>query len=107
MTNRFDQMSSRLWTRKPTRIVIAIASTTALPSPGAGVADAAGWLSVPTHDFSVAPDSFSGHGPVSGNVLRNDRGATAVVRHTDPSNGAETVSADGTFSYTPNVGFTG
>jgi Esterase-like activity of phytase/Bacterial Ig domain len=44
---------------------------------------------------------------VSGNVLRNDQGATAVVRHTSPSNGTVTVNADGTFAYTPNAGFTG
>src|SRR5262249_26527284 len=67
----------------------------------------AGWLSAPSHDFGVAPDSFSGHGTVTGNVLRNDFGATAVVRHTSPANGTVTVNADGTFTYTPSAGFTG
>jgi hypothetical protein len=73
----------------------------------AGTAVASGWLSAPTHDFNVAADSFSGHGTVTGNVLRNDFGATAVVRSTSPSDGTVQVNADGSFTYTPNAGFKG
>ncbi|HEX4017001.1 MAG TPA: Ig-like domain-containing protein [Frankiaceae bacterium] len=83
--------------------------TAAVAVTGAGTlaAQAGGWLSAPSHDFGGAADSFSGHGLVTGNVLHNDHGATAVTRHTNPANGALTVNADGTFSYTPNPGFTG
>jgi hypothetical protein len=55
----------------------------------------------------VAADAFSGRGQVTGDVLRNDFGATAVVRNTSPSNGTVTVSTDGTVTYTPKAGFTG
>ena len=78
-----------------------------MAATGAGAAQAGGWLSPPTHDFSVVADSFAGHGTVTGDVLRNDPRATAVVRHTVPTNGTVTVNADGTFAYTPNAGFTG
>jgi hypothetical protein len=44
---------------------------------------------------------------VTGNVLRNDFGASAIVRHTNPSNGTATVNADGSFTYTPITGFHG
>ncbi len=94
-------------THKPTKIAIAVGVTVATAGAGAAAAQAAGFLSAPTHDFGVAADSFSGHGAVTGNVLRNDFGATAVVRHTNPTNGTVTVNADGTFTYTPTAGFTG
>jgi len=98
-------MTSRLFSRRRTRIAVAIGAAVAVV--GTGTATAAGWLSAPSHDFRAAADSFSGHGKVSGNVLRNDLGATAVVRHTDPSDGTVTVNADGTFTYTPKSGFKG
>lgn len=100
-------MTSRPRLRKRTRIGIAIAVTVAVAGTGTVVAQAHGWLSAPTHDFDAAADSFSGHDKVTGDVLRNDSGATAVVRHTDPSHGTATVNADGTFTYTPSSGFTG
>ena len=100
-------MTSRLFSRKRTRIAIAIGATVAVAGTGTAAAQAAGWLSAPSHDFGAVADSFSGHGRVTGNVLRNDFGATAVVRHTDPSDGTVTVNADGTFTYTPNSGFKG
>jgi hypothetical protein len=74
---------------------------------GTAVAQGVGWVSAPSHDFGVVADSFSGHGTVTGNVLRNDFGATAVVRSTSPSDGTVTVNADGTFTYTPKAGFKG
>ncbi len=78
----------------------------ALVGAGTGAAQAAAQPSKAAL-FGVGNDSFSGHGPVSGSVLRNDNGATAVVRHTSPSNGTVTVNTDGTFTYTPKAGFTG
>jgi hypothetical protein len=98
-------MTSRL--RPHNRAVIALGIGTTLVIAAAGTAVARGGRSAPTHDFTVVADSFSGHGTVSGNVLRNDHGATAVARHTDPSNGTVSIGADGGFTYTPNPGFKG
>jgi hypothetical protein len=100
-------MTSRPFSRKRARIAIAIGAAVAVLGAGTAAAQAAGWLSAPSHDFGAVADSFSGHGKVTGNVLRNDSGATAVVRHTDPSDGTATVNADGTFTYTPKSGFKG
>ncbi|KIF69074.1 hypothetical protein HY68_11495 [Streptomyces sp. AcH 505] len=100
-------MASRPFSRKRTRIAIAITATVAVAGAGTAAAQAAGWLSAPSHDFRATADSFSGHGKLTGNVLRNDHGATAVVRHTAPSDGTATVEADGSFTYTPKPGFKG
>ncbi|WP_446038350.1 esterase-like activity of phytase family protein [Streptomyces sp. SID1121] len=100
-------MTSSPFSRKRTRIALAIGATVAVVGAGTVAAQATGWLSGPSHDFGAVADSFSGHGKVTGNVLRNDSGATAVVRHTDPSDGTVTVGADGAFTYTPKSGFTG
>jgi hypothetical protein len=72
-------------------------------------AQAQGWFPGPSHDFTVRDDSVNTRAtqPVTGDVLRNDNGATAVARHTNPANGSLTLNADGTFTYTPNAGFTG
>ena len=99
-------MNPRQFFRKPARVAIAAGAIVVLTGSGVG-ALAFGFPSAPSHDFGVAPDFFAGHGSVTGNVLRNDFGATAVARHTNPSNGAVTVNPDGTFTYTPNPGFTG
>ncbi len=99
-------MTPRLFSRKPARIAIAVGATVVLAGTGVGAVQA-GWSPAPAHDFGVGADFFVGHGTVTGNVLRNDPGATAVVRHTNPTDGVVTVNADGTFSYTPNAGFTG
>jgi hypothetical protein len=100
----------RAFTR--TRIAVAVGATVALAGTGALAASATGWNSAPSHDFVAASDSFTGSvhvngGAVSGNVLRNDRGATAVVRNTNPAHGTVTVNPDGSFSYTPTPGFSG
>ncbi|MET9479018.1 esterase-like activity of phytase family protein [Streptomyces sp. NPDC006638] len=100
-------MTSSPFSRKRTRIALAIGATVAVVGAGTVAAQASGWLSAPSHDFGATADSFSGHGKVTGNVLRNDSGATAVVRNTDPSNGTVTVGADGSFTYTPKSGFRG
>ncbi|MYS19749.1 Uncharacterized conserved protein [Streptomyces sp. DvalAA-14] len=100
-------MTSRPLSRKRLRIAIAIGATVAVVGTGTAAAHTAGWLSAPTHDFGATADSFSGHGTVTGNVLRNDVGATAVVRHTAPADGTASVDADGTFTYTPKSGFKG
>jgi Bacterial Ig domain len=42
-----------------------------------------------------------------GDVTANDFGVTSVVLGTGPSNGALALNADGTFTYTPNAGFSG
>lgn len=100
-------MTPRPLSRKRTRIVVSISAALAVAGAGTAVAHSAGWRSAPSHDFGAVADTFSGHGTVSGNVLRNDSGATAVVRHTAPSDGTAKVNADGTFTYTPRAGFTG
>lgn len=100
-------MTSALFSRKRTRAAIAAGAAIAMAGTGTAAAGAAGLLSAPSHDFTVVADSFSGRGTVTGNVLRNDFGATAVARNTQPADGTVTVNADGTFTYTPNAGFTG
>jgi hypothetical protein len=81
-----------------------VGATIAVASTGTVAAQAA---AQPSDHFGVAADSFSGHGTVTGNVLRNDLGATAVVQNTSPAHGSVTVNTDGTFTYTPQAGFTG
>ncbi|HVU91642.1 MAG TPA: esterase-like activity of phytase family protein [Jatrophihabitans sp.] len=100
-------MASRLARRPRTRIGLTVAATVALAGAGTAVAQAHGWLAGPSHDFRPAADSYAGSGKLRGDVLRNDAGVTAVVRHTAPSHGTLTIDADGTFSYTPDAGFTG
>jgi Esterase-like activity of phytase/Bacterial Ig domain len=100
-------VTSHSRSRRCTRIAIALA-TTAVVAAGTTAAQAGGWWqSAPSHDFVANADSFSGHGTVTGNVLRNDFGASAVVRQTKAANGTAEVNADGSFSYTPNAGFHG
>jgi hypothetical protein len=86
---------------------VAIGAGVALVCAGAAVSQAGGWWPGAPHGFRVVGDSFSGHGKVSGDVLRNDSGATAVVRHTEPAGGTVTVDAGGSFVYTPKAGFEG
>ncbi|MEC3995854.1 esterase-like activity of phytase family protein [Actinacidiphila sp. DG2A-62] len=100
-------MTPRPLSRTRVRAAVAIAVTVAVAGAGTAAAQAHGWLSAPSHDFRASADSFSGHGTVTGDVLRNDSGATAVVRHTAPAHGTATIDPDGTFTYTPNPGFTG
>ncbi|MBV2356954.1 esterase-like activity of phytase family protein [Streptomyces sp. J2-1] len=100
-------MTSRPFSRKRTRVALAIGATVAVVGAGTVVAQAGGWNSAPDHDFEAVADSYAGHGTVTGNVLRNDAGASAVVRSTGAAHGKVTVDADGAFSYTPKPGFRG
>ncbi|MEV6283280.1 esterase-like activity of phytase family protein [Kribbella sp. NPDC051770] len=86
---------------------MAIGAGVALVCAGAAVSQAGVFWPRPSHGFRVAADSYAGHGTVSGDVLRNDAGATAVVRNSQPANGTVTVAADGSFVYTPKAGFKG
>ena len=49
--------------------------------------------------------------PVSGNVLTNDSDpdgdSFTVTTNTNPSNGSVVINPDGTYTYTPNTGYTG
>src|SRR5690348_9859241 len=100
-------MSSTPFFRRRARLALAVGAALAVVGAGTAAAQAGGWLSAPSHDFGAVADSYAGHGTVTGNVLRNDHGATAVVRHTAPSDGTVTVGPDGSFTYTPKPGFTG
>jgi len=100
-------MTTHPHARTRTRVAVALGSALFLACTGAVAANASGWSSAPSHDFGGAADAFSGHGRITGNVLRNDHGATAVVRSTQPGHGSVVVAADGSFSYTPKAGFTG
>ncbi|NEA34837.1 esterase-like activity of phytase family protein [Streptomyces sp. SID13031] len=100
-------MTPRLFSRRQTRIVVAVGAAAAVLGTGTVATQAAGWLANPSHDFRAVADGFSGHGRVTGNVLRNDFGATAVVRNTDPANGTVTIDANGSFAYVPKGGFKG
>jgi hypothetical protein len=88
-------------------VAVAAGAVVALAGTGTAAAQAASQPPAAPAGFKVAADSFSGKGTVAGNVLRNDAGATAVVRHTSPANGTVSVNADGSFTYTPKAGFTG
>jgi hypothetical protein len=100
-------MSSRALSRSRVTVAILATGTLAVAASGTAVASSAGWWASDGHSFGVSPDSDSGHGTVSGNVLHNDSGATAVVRHSSPTNGTVAVNTDGSYTYTPNPGFTG
>jgi hypothetical protein len=89
----------------------AAAVVVATISAATAKADPFGWWAADSHPFSVnadvgAPGPHSG-GTVSGNLLANDHGATAVVDHSplsDPSAGTLTVNADGSYSFVPTAG---
>jgi hypothetical protein len=100
-------VTSRNSSRKRTRLTLVVGATVAVASAGAVAAQAASAATTPSHGFGVTADSFSGHGKVTGNVLHNDPGATAVAQNTNPAHGSVTVNADGSFAYTPKAGFTG
>lgn len=59
----------------------------------------------------AATDVIVGNAVLAGNVLSNDRDADgdslSLLRHTRPIHGMVTLQKDGSFSYTPDSGFTG
>lgn len=78
-------------------------------SAGTAAADPFGWWATQPHPFAVNADTgvAGSDGTVTGNLLANDHGATAVVRHSalsDPSAGQLTVNADGSYSFVPAAG---
>ena len=94
------------------RRAAAIGGTAAaivLASVGTAWADPFGWWVSHPHPFAVKADTGVANrhdGTVSGNVLANDNGATAVVRSTgldSPSAGSLVVHADGSYTFTPAV----
>jgi hypothetical protein len=101
--------------RAPKRAVVIGGAAAALVVASVGTATATahpfGWWAAASHPFAVHADlgiagKHSG-GAVSGNVLANDNGATAVVQHSplsDPSAGALAVNADGSYSFVPAAG---
>ncbi len=96
------------------RIPVAFALATTLVG-ATGPASAEHWPDFPfgpfpRSHFDVRDDFFTGFGgwgPVTGSVLINDFGATAVVNHTAPAHGTLKLNTDGSFIYTPNHGFKG
>ena len=95
--------------RKRAATIGAAAVAVALASAGTAAADPFGWWATQPHPFAVTADhGVAGpNGTVTGNLLANDFGATAVVRHSalsDPSAGQLTVAADGSYSFVPAPG---
>ncbi|GAA5202044.1 hypothetical protein GCM10023322_83140 [Rugosimonospora acidiphila] len=95
------------------RAATLIGGTTAaviLASVGTAWANPFGWWATQSHPFSVNADhgeaSPRSGGTVTGNLLSNDFGATAVVRNSgldNPKAGSLTVNADGSYSFAPAV----
>lgn len=106
-TGRLNHVTSGIFSHKRTRVALAAGAAVTLAGAGAAGAQAASSPAASSQNFTAVADSYGGHGTISGNVLDNDQGATAVAGNTDPSNGTVTVNADGTFAYTPKPGFKG
>jgi hypothetical protein len=96
-------------TRKRVAVLGGTAAAAVLISSGAAAgADPFGWWANQPHPFAVNPDlgvaNPHGDGSVSGNLLANDWGATAVVRHgalDNPAAGSLTVNPDGSYRFVP------
>ena len=102
-------MQLNLLARKRAAFIGAAAVAVALASAGTAAANPFGWWATQPHPFAVTADhGVAGRdGTVTGNLLANDFGATAVVRHgalSDPSAGQLTVNADGSYSFVPTAG---
>jgi hypothetical protein len=103
-------MRMNLLARKRAVVIGGTAAAIFLASVGTASADPFGWWGTQPHPFAVNADhgvagSRSG-GTVTGNLLANDFGATAVVRNSgldNPAAGSLTVNADGSYSFTPAV----
>jgi hypothetical protein len=96
--------------RKRAAVIGGTTAVIVVASVGTAWADPFGWWATQPHPFAVKADyavagPHSG-GTVTGNVLANDFGATAVVRHSgidNPAAGRLTVDADGSYGFTPVV----
>jgi hypothetical protein len=93
--------------RAPRRAAVigGTAAVLVVVSVGTAWADPFGWWANQPHPFAVNADhaTVAHGGAVTGNVLTNDPGATAVVRTSgldNPSAGSLTVHADGTYTFT-------
>ncbi|KAA9150784.1 esterase-like activity of phytase family protein [Amycolatopsis acidicola] len=83
--------------------VTAVAGALALSCTVAGTAEAANPLRVKDDSYRVQQGkTLQGH-----SVLANDAGAGTLVSHTAPAHGTLKINPDGSFSYTPEAGFTG
>src|SRR4051794_8486928 len=95
--------------RRRAAVIGGATAVLVLASVGTAWADPFGWWVTRPHPFAVQADigvANPRHGTVSGNVLANDHGATAVVRSTgldSPSAGSLVVHADGWYAFTPAV----
>jgi Esterase-like activity of phytase/Bacterial Ig domain len=103
-------MRFNLLARKRAAVIGGTAAALVLTSVGTAWADPFGWWAAQSHPFAVHAD-FGTAGPrsggvVTGDLLANDSGATAVVRTTgldNPAAGTLAVKADGSYSFTPAV----
>ncbi|GAA2364182.1 esterase-like activity of phytase family protein [Dactylosporangium salmoneum] len=96
--------------RKRAAVIGGTAAVIVVASVGTAWADPFGWWAAQPHPFAVKADygvaGPHGDGTVTGNLLANDFGATAVVRSSgldNPAAGSLTVNADGSYSFTPAV----
>jgi Esterase-like activity of phytase/Bacterial Ig domain len=103
-------MPLNLLARKRAAVIGGTAAAILLASVGVASADPFGWWANAAHPFAVNADhgvaSPRSGGTVTGNLLANDFGATAVVRNSGLDNsaaGSMTVNADGSYSFTPAV----
>jgi hypothetical protein len=103
-------MHLNLLARKRAAVIGGTAAAIVLVSAGVATADPFGWWATAPHPFAVNADHGVANqrsgGVVAGNLLANDFGATAVVRHSgldNPAAGSLTVNADGSYSFTPAV----
>jgi large repetitive protein len=79
------------------------------------VTDASGQTAAASVTLAVGPVSANDVGTTSANVplngttvLANDSGTSlSLTAHTSPANGTVTINPDGTYLYTPNVGYSG
>ena len=102
-------MQLNLFSRKRAVAIGATATAFVLASVGTAAADPFGWWATQPHPFAVNADhGVAGPaGTVTGGLLANDFGATAVVRHSalsNPSAGQLSVHADGSYSFVPTAG---
>lgn len=101
-------MHLNLLARKRAAVIGGATAAIVLASVGTAWADPFGWWATQAHPFAVHADNGTAgpSGTVTGNLLANDSGATAVVRHSgldNPAAGSLAVNADGSYSFTPAV----